>query len=200
MAYFDPAAAAYREAVASLNAHLTVTPAASVAAGSQSASGTARKGVRNPALWALAAAPVLALAGYVAVRKKRPAATSIAATAEGPVQASAFADGALRQARACAGSGDANGCLAALGHACWGYLSRKLDIPPSALSRGTAVEALQARGASPETAARAARLMDDLHLARYAPSAIAGGIGGLDATCAEAAALIQSLEAELRGV
>ena len=196
--YFNPQATAYRDAVAPLQARLTVTPATSPAVAASSTS--VAKGMGKPTMWLLAAAPMLAAVAYAGVRRTRlrnnAAATTTTKTKAPPAHRLVGAH--LQQARALAGTGDAEGCLAAIGQACWGYLSRKLDLPTAALSRNAIAERLPARGVSVETANRLAALLDAVQMARYAPASATGN-ATLAAVCSEAEATIQKLETEITG-
>jgi hypothetical protein len=55
--------------------------------------------------------------------------------------------------------------------ALWGYLSDKLSIPGSSLTRVNASEALSSRGVSEEKIADLNHILDTCEYARFAPSA-----------------------------
>lgn len=55
--------------------------------------------------------------------------------------------------------------------ALWGYLSDKLSIPVSGLTRNTAVEALQSRGVDDKLIENLSEILDKCEFARFAPAA-----------------------------
>lgn len=79
--------------------------------------------------------------------------------------------------------------------AIWGYLSDKLTIPVSDLSRDKAWELLRGRGIPDEMLQRLSDLLDACEYARYAPSGAASPMQNLYTDAAE---LIASLEQKLR--
>lgn len=75
--------------------------------------------------------------------------------------------------------------------AIWGYLSDKLLIPASQLSRGNISEELQKHGYSAEMAERTITLIDNCEMAKYAP---ASSGEQLENTYREACEVIDSIE------
>lgn len=53
--------------------------------------------------------------------------------------------------------------------AMWGYLSDKLNMPASQLTRQNIVATLDARGVSPELSEKVIKILDDCEMARYTP-------------------------------
>lgn len=80
--------------------------------------------------------------------------------------------------------------------AVWGYLSDKLGIPVSQLSRENISSELTAYGADEELSNRIIKVLDDCEMARYAPAA---SQEQLETIYAEASASINSLEAIKKG-
>ena len=79
--------------------------------------------------------------------------------------------------------------------AIWLYLSDKLSIPLSALSRETAAETLRRRNIPEQLLRETESVMQDCELSLYAPS---GGRQQMRATYDEAVAIISNLEDYLR--
>ena len=63
--------------------------------------------------------------------------------------------------------------------ALWGYLSDKLSIPVSDLTRTNAVSALRERGITEEKLKELTDILDKCEYARYAPSAAATGVADI---------------------
>ena len=80
--------------------------------------------------------------------------------------------------------------------AVWGYLSDKLGIPVSQLSRENISSELTAYGADEELSNKIIKVLDDCEMARYAPAA---SQEQLETIYEEASASINSLEAIKKG-
>lgn len=79
----------------------------------------------------------------------------------------------LREASACIKRGESDRFYEEILKALWGYLSDKLNIPVSELTRTNAVTTLQDKGASEEKIREMTDILDKCEYARYAPSAAA---------------------------
>ena len=77
----------------------------------------------------------------------------------------------LKSAEICLGSNDNDKFYEEILKALWGYLSDKLNIPVSDLTRSNAVETLAARGIDEERLKSLTNILDTCEYARYAPSA-----------------------------
>ena len=78
--------------------------------------------------------------------------------------------------------------------AVWGYLSDKLLLPLSDLTRETATEALKKKNVEQDTVEKLMRVIDQCEFARYAPE---GSTGSMDKLYEEAMAVISELEEKL---
>lgn len=76
----------------------------------------------------------------------------------------------LKKAEILIKSGDTHGFYEEILKALWGYLSDKLAIPVSDLSKERASELLKNRGANEETIAELMQIIEECEFARYAPS------------------------------
>ncbi|MDQ1296084.1 MAG: hypothetical protein QG611_62 [Bacteroidota bacterium] len=77
----------------------------------------------------------------------------------------------LREASACLKRGETDRFHEEILKSIWGYLSDKLNIPVSDLTRINAVSALQEKGISDTEIESLARILDSCEYARYAPAA-----------------------------
>lgn len=77
----------------------------------------------------------------------------------------------------------------------WGYLSDKLGIPVSSLSRENISVKLKERGTKSETIETFVKLLDQCEYAQYAPSTISGG---MDDVYNQAVKMITKLEQEIK--
>jgi hypothetical protein len=77
----------------------------------------------------------------------------------------------LREASACLKKGETDRFYEEILKAIWGYLSNKLNIPVSDLTRNNAVTALQEKGIDDEKIRSLTDILDKCEYARYAPSA-----------------------------
>ncbi len=90
--------------------------------------------------------------------------------------------------------GDQTGFYEEVLKAMWGYLSDKLSLPLSDLTRETASEALEKHGIDKDAIERLMRVIDQCEFARYAPE---GSAGPMDKLYGEAVAVISELEEKL---
>ena len=77
----------------------------------------------------------------------------------------------LKEASACLKKGETDRFHEEILKAIWGYLSDKLNIPVSELTRNNAVTALQEQGIDEEKIRNLTEILDKCEYARYAPSA-----------------------------
>jgi len=82
----------------------------------------------------------------------------------------------LREASACMKRGENDRFHEEILKALWGYLSDKLSIPVSDLTRTNTVSALQERGITEEKLRELTDILDKCEFARYAPSAASTGV------------------------
>jgi hypothetical protein len=76
----------------------------------------------------------------------------------------------LKEANRCLNEGPADKFYDEILKAIWGYLSDKLNIPVSELTRSNAVNSLEERGIEEEQIAKLTSVLDTCEFARYAPS------------------------------
>jgi hypothetical protein len=77
----------------------------------------------------------------------------------------------LKEASACLKRNETDRFNEEILKAIWGYLSDKLNIPVSELTRSNAISALEARGINDEMIKKLKDILDYCEYARYAPSA-----------------------------
>jgi hypothetical protein len=90
--------------------------------------------------------------------------------------------------------GDRAGFYEEVLKAVWGYLSDKMLLPLSDLTRESAARALEERGITKDMIERLIRVIDQCEYARYAPE---GESGAMDKLYEEAVAIISELEQKL---
>lgn len=110
-------------------------------------------------------------------------------------KANKFARKRLKMAEAQMKSGQQEKFYEAVLKALWGYLSDKLGIPVSSLSRENVSVKLKERGTKPETIEIFVKLLDQCEYAQYAPSAISGG---MDDIYNKSVKMITKLEQEIK--
>ena len=82
----------------------------------------------------------------------------------------------LREASACIKRGESDRFYEEILKALWGYLSDKLNIPVSDLTRTNAITALKDKGADETRVEELTDLLDKCEYARYAPSSASTGV------------------------
>lgn len=97
----------------------------------------------------------------------------------------------LRYAAADMKTGNAEAFYAHLSSALWGYVSDKLNIPASALTRDNITEKLQAYGAAPAVIDRTIEVLDRCEMARFTPDM---GQNDMPGIYADASNIINDLE------
>ena len=119
--------------------------------------------------WIIYAVMVAALAGtavYVGASRRRNADVVRSRLSK----ASKVARRRLNAASQCMKRNDSEQFYAEMLRALWGYLSDKLSIPSSQLTRQSIAAQMTERGASDELAARSIEILDECEMARYTPS------------------------------
>jgi hypothetical protein len=79
----------------------------------------------------------------------------------------------LREASGCMKRGENDRFFEEILKAIWGYLSDKLNIPGSDLTRTNAISALQEKGVGEDKISELTEILDKCEYARYAPSSVA---------------------------
>ncbi len=97
----------------------------------------------------------------------------------------------LKEAALCLKKGETDRFYEEILKAIWGYLSDKLSIPVSELTRNNAVSALQERGIAEEKIKNLEDILDKCEYARYAP---ASSISEVSAIYDDASGFIRSVE------
>ncbi|MBN1107951.1 MAG: protein BatD [Bacteroidales bacterium] len=97
----------------------------------------------------------------------------------------------LREASECLKKGDTDRFHEEILKALWGYLSDKLNIPVSTLTRTNAISTLSERGADEQQINRLTEILDKCEYARYSPS---GGTSEAKEIYEGASQLIRSIE------
>lgn len=100
----------------------------------------------------------------------------------------------LKEASACMKKGESDRFYEEILKAIWGYLSDKLNIPVSDLTRNSAINALQQKGIDDKKIANLADILDKCEYARYAP---ASSDSGVSAIYDDASGFIRSVENEI---
>lgn len=124
--------------------------------------------VDSPIYWLALALPLLALAGLVVYFRKRLRERADVKHMR-LKQANKVARKRLKRASAFLDSGDRNGFYSELLTALWGYLSDKLDIPVSELSKDNIQTELAAYGVGEDLQTETLDLLDRCEFAQYAP-------------------------------
>ena len=96
----------------------------------------------------------------------------------------------LKEARAVMNTGNPDQFYAAVSKAIWGFLSDKLGIPASQLTRGNISEELHKKGVTEEETARTIELLDECEAARFSPS---GGADRIPEVYSQAVEVIKKL-------
>ena len=139
-------------------------------------------------LWFLL--PLLALAGLLIYYRKQLKERADVRRMRAK-RASKVAQRRLKAARAFAARRDRNGFYAELLNAMWGYMSDKLSIPVSELSKDNINAELEQFGVNEQLRKEAIDLIDKCEFAQYAPELAQGD---LNAVLDEAAGVIDQLE------
>jgi len=109
-------------------------------------------------------------------------------------KASRFARVRLKQADRMRKEGKQERFYEEIGKAIWGYLSDKLDIETSSLSRERVIGEMEHRGVEGETVNEFLRILDDSEFSRFAPSSEKSD---MDRLYRDAAGLVRNLENRL---
>ncbi len=145
---------------------------------------------RSPAYWIAYAAIVLALIAVVIIYRRH---IRLRADVSGQrlAKAGRVATKRLREARAAMNAHRNDDFYAALAKALWGYLSDKLSISASQLTRENIEEKLTAYGLGHEDTAKVLDVLDQCEMARFTPQHSDAEVAGL---YDEAAAAIKNIE------
>ena len=112
-------------------------------------------------------------------------------------RASKVAQRRLKAARGFAARGDRNGFYAEMLNALWGYMSDKLSIPVSELSKDNINAELEQYGIDEQLRKESIELIDKCEFAQYAPELASGD---MNAVLDEAAGIIDRLESVKRKI
>lgn len=115
-------------------------------------------------------------------------------TARNYAKASKVARNRLKKAAALMKSHNDQMFYLEMTRAIWGYLSHKLAIPTSQLTRDNVSDQLLAYGAPQELVDKFIIVLDQCEMARYAPSATEGGMEGVYNTTSKAIDQMESLK------
>ncbi|MEL6671314.1 MAG: BatD family protein [Bacteroidota bacterium] len=137
--------------------------------------------------------PFLAFIGLL-VGKNRQAQAAMDVAGTRSRKANKVVKKRLSQARKHIESGDERAFYDEVVKAVWNYISDKLSLGKSELSRELVRDQLSQRGVEAAYIDRLTQWIDNCEMALYAPSAVAGG---MQATYDEGAALISSMEKDL---
>lgn len=137
--------------------------------------------------------PVVLLLGLatVVIAARRSVKLNADVTNRKLAKANKVARGRLKAAQAAIKSGNSETFYTEMLKALWGYLSDKLSIPVSQLSRGNIAEELSRKGYSQEVVDQAIALIDECETAKYAP--VSSG-EQLDNTYNEGCRIIDQIE------
>ena len=143
-------------------------------------------------LWFLL--PLLALAGLIAYYRKQLKERADVRRMRSK-RASKVAQRRLKAARGFAARQDRNGFYAEMLNALWGYMSDKLSIPVSELSKDNINAELEQYGIDEQLRRESIELIDKCEFAQYAPELASGD---MNAVLDEAAGIIDRLESVKR--
>lgn len=206
LSYYDPAGGTYKSAstpgfMLHVDAGRGMTASASTAG--KGTSGDIRDSlllsapspiVRSPFYWGLYAAPILLLL-LVGVYRRREDEQETNSAQHRLKSANKVAQKRLSTAGLKLQQGDSRGFYDEVSKALWLYLSDKLGIPLSGLSKNAAMSAISQRGVPTPVQQQIEKILTECELALYAP---AGSSQQMQQTFSEAASIITGLERTLR--
>ena len=206
LSWYDPVSSSYKSASTSAF-HLHVKQGAGNVAATSNANGTNAGDIDDhvlasvpeplilsPVYWSMFAFPLLLLAG-VSVYKKRAEETAADTVQNRNRLASKVAQKRLSAAGVMLQNDNARGFYDELSKSIWLYLSDKLNIPISRLSKSTALDALQVKQVPSSIREQIEKVLDECEMALYASS---GSNQQMQQTFSEAAGIITNLERTLR--
>jgi hypothetical protein len=208
LSYYDPASGSYKTASAE-GFSLHVDAGNGYAATGGSLIGGARSNsdindklllsapnpmVSSPVYWSLYAMPLLLLL-FVGVYRRREEEQQANSAQHRLKTANKVAQKRLSTAGQKLQQGDSRGFYDEVSKALWLYLSDKLGIPLSGLSKNAALNAIAQRGVPSPVQAQIEKVLTECELALYAP---AGSGQQMQQTFSEAASIITGLERTLR--
>ena len=150
--------------------------------------------VGHGAYWLWFLLPLLALIGLILYYRKQLKERADVRRLRSK-RASKVAQRRLKAARGFAGRGDRNGFYAEMLNALWGYMSDKLSIPVSELSKDNINAELEQYGIDEQLRQESIVLIDKCEFAQYAPELASGD---MNAVLDEAAGIIDRLESVKR--
>lgn len=205
LSFYNPQTNKY-ESVSTKAFHLTVKPGKGVPTVASKAgangmdiqdnilSSVPRPLISNPGFWSLFAIPGLLLFGVGYYRKREE--ENDADTVQNRNRlANKVAQKRLTAAGTMLQKGDARGFYTEISKSIWLYLSDKLNIPISCLSRDTARAGMQSGQVPQPIQEQVEKLLNECEMALYAPS---GDSHQMQQTYTEAAGIITNLERTLR--
>lgn len=150
--------------------------------------------LRSAGFWILYILPFALFGGLIAFKNRQEKlAGDVAGTRSRKAQK--LAQKRLSLAKTHIDQNDDKGFYDEIARAMWGYISDKLNIGQSELSRENVREKLLSRGVALSIIDRFTQLLDTCEMALFAPSAVAGG---MDSTYQEAMQLIVDIENPLK--
>ncbi|MEO6832881.1 MAG: BatD family protein [Chitinophagaceae bacterium] len=205
LSYYDPKSNTYKS-VSTPAYHLVVKPGRGTPTMASKASNAntdiddtilsaiPRPAIANPIYWGLLALPVLLLFGVGYYRKREE--ENDADTFQNRNRlASKVAQKRLELAGKLLQSNDARGFYTELSKSLWLFLSDKLNIPISSLSKESAMAGMQAQQVPQPVQQQVERILDECEMALYASS---GNNSQMQQTFRDAAGIITNLERTLR--
>lgn len=208
LSYYDPSSGSYKTA-ATQGFSLQVTAGRGLSASAGSSKGKGGAGgdiqdglllsapspmVSSPVYWSLYAMPLLALA-LVGVYRRREDEQQNNTAQHRLKTANKVAQKRLSLAGQKLQQGDSRGFYDEVSRAIWLYLSDKLGIPLSGLSKQAALAAIASRGVPSTVQQQIEKVLNECELALYAP---AGSGQQMQQSFSEAASIITGLERTLR--
>lgn len=190
--YFDPKSNRY-ETLSVQGTELNITPGTSLVshADKNGKANTTAQGfsfwLRQPWVWTLAALPLLAF-GFIAFNRRRLGQSEKSLPAE---TANKQAARRLATAHQFLKQGEATAFYTEISKAVWLYLSQRLEIPLSDLSRQSAFQALGKKAVPEHLTAALIEVIDQCEYALYAPGA---GLQHMQQTYQQASSVISQLE------
>lgn len=147
----------------------------------------------SPVYWACYAAALIVLVSAVIIYRSHIKSMSDL-TAVRTRRARRVATERLRKARAAMNSHNADRFYEKLAAAIWGYLSDKLKMPASSLTRENIQGTLESRSASPELIAEVISIIDSAEMARFTPGHTDAEMSELYSRAASAINALESLK------
>jgi hypothetical protein len=148
----------------------------------------------SPLFYSLLAAPALLFAFFIVYRKKQEELAGNTTLAQS-LQANKLANKRLAEAANHLKAGNQVLFYEEILKGLWGYISGKLGIPLAALSKESAIAALQQKNTPDELIQKLTATIDTCEFARYAP---AGNLAAMENVYEDAVYIITQLEKHLK--